>query len=156
MSTTVETNAETILKCNHCNRVCLNGISDFYSLIKNSTTICSTCVKCRRETYKSYKKINTHKYKNKVVLSKEELSLQISNHTRCYNCNRRTTSIDDYKHLKKNKICKTCIECRKSASKYYEKKKLALKESTVKLQEDDDQANLKFKLKLSVSELCVC
>lgn len=125
----------SILKCNHCHRIAKNGISDFYSLVENSNEIKKTCKKCRIETYKSYKKNNPSKLKNKI---EKDYNEDYKNHKRCPQCKRTTTGENDYKHLKTEKIVKTCKLCRTSALEYYKKKQLTnTKKKTLKEQVEE-------------------
>ena len=120
------------LKCQHCHRVALNGISDFHSLIGGSTSIKKTCKKCRMETYKSYKKNNPDKFKKKDEKDKN-IADDIKEYKRCPQCSRKTVGIEDYKHYKSDRTCKNCKKCRLSVLECYrKKKKLAPKKKTQK------------------------
>jgi len=97
---------DELLKCNYCSRFCYNGIDDFKSLVKGSNKILNSCIKCRIETYKSYKK---------KIISKEkeekDLNILYEKYMRCKRCNRKSNGIIDF--TTKDKIYKTCNKCRK-------------------------------------------
>jgi len=146
-SSTMETKKETDtpLKCPHCNRICVNGISDFYSLINGSTNIKKTCKKCRISTYKSYKKNNPDKFKNKEEKKNIDYTDEIKDHKRCPQCKRKTMGISDYKHYRENsdKICKTCKRCRLGVLESYRKrKKKTVKKKKTKTEQIEDLKEL--------------
>ena len=126
-----EKEKEKTLKCPHCNRVCVNGISDFYSLINGSTNIKKTCKKCRISTYKSYKKNNPDKFKNKEEKKEIDYTDEIKEHKRCPQCKRKTMGITDYYHHRENsdRICKTCKRCRMGVLECYRKRKTVKKKT---------------------------
>ena len=126
-----EKEKEKTLKCPHCNRVCVNGISDFYSLINGSTNIKKTCKKCRISTYKSYKKNNPDKFKNKEEKKDIDYTDEIKEHKRCPQCKRKTMGITDYYHHSQNsdRICKTCKRCRMGVLECYRKRKTVKKKT---------------------------
>ena len=133
-----KTETDTPLKCPHCNRVCVNGISDFYSLINGSTNIKKTCKKCRISTYKSYKKNNPDKFKNKEEKKEIDYTNEIKEHKRCPQCKRKTMGITDYFHYRdSDKICKTCKRCRMGVLECYRKRK----KNTVKKKNKTEQIN---------------
>lgn len=97
---------EELLKCNYCSRICYNGIDDFKSLIKGSNKILNSCIKCRIDTYKSYKKKYISKEKEK-----KDLNILYENYKKCKRCNRNCEGLKDF--INKDKKYKTCNKCRK-------------------------------------------
>jgi len=100
------------LRCPNCQRK-TTGEKDFYSLVKGSTNIKKTCLKCRRSTYDSYKKNNADKFKKNKV-DPIDYNKEYLDHLRCRTCNRPTKGIEDFKNIKSGKITKTCLNCRVS------------------------------------------
>ena len=57
---------------------------------------------------------NNTEFNENIIDFVPNYTLEYENHTRCPNCNRKTTGIDDFKNIRSNNIVKTCLKCRKS------------------------------------------
>jgi hypothetical protein len=106
---------DALIKCPKCNKNCKND--DFKSLVENSNEIKKTCIKCRMDTYKNFKKNNPEKFKVKEEKKDIDYNTEYKDYLRCRNCNRSTNGIDDFKNKKSGRITKTCINCRQSVLK---------------------------------------
>jgi len=108
------------LKCPNCNRK-TTGEEDYLSLVKGSTKIKKTCIRCRKETYINYKNKSNKQTKTKetenIDYNKEYLE-----HTRCRGCNRKTSGAEDFKNIRSGKMTKTCKVCRSSVYASLKKK----------------------------------
>ena len=103
------------LKCPKCHKNCKK--EDYKSLVENSTEYKKTCIKCRMDTYKNFKKNNPEKFKVKEEKKDIDYNTEYKDYLRCNNCNRQTNGIADFKNKKSGRITKTCINCRESVLK---------------------------------------
>lgn len=111
------------LRCPSCNKK-TEGEKDYYSLVEGSTKIKKTCIKCRKDTYASYKKNNSDKFKKVDIpeTSPIDYNKEYKEYKRCKCCNRVTKGEEDFKNIRSGKLTKTCITCRTSVYASLKKK----------------------------------